>query len=142
MKKETGITVHSDTAGVAKLMRLPTAILEGRFAEVAAVPGARDDFGPADKRLFVVARIAESDWPAWEKALSEPAAPGTYYLSENMAAKLLPADWVESMVPDEHGRGLRLDGPAYLPDSLATSWYAGVAAVKWRDWLFMEFSSR
>jgi hypothetical protein len=139
--KGSEVQVYDDPAGPAKFLRLPGPILEARWMEVPVVPGARDDIGPADKRLYIVLRLDPATWPVWARVL-RPAAPGDYFLEEAVAVKILPADWLAATVPDSLGRGRLLEGDAYEPDSLATSWYQGSAAVRHGDRLFMEFLSR
>lgn len=140
-KKIPETQVYDDPAGPAKFLRLPGSILAARWMELPVIDGARDDIGPADKRLYIVLKIDSSTWPAWARVL-QPSAPGDYFLEEDVATKILPADWLAATVPDSLGRGRQLLGEAYEPDSLATSWYTGSAAVRHGDYLFMEFLSK
>jgi hypothetical protein len=134
--------VHEDTAGPAKFLRLPSPITRARWCEVPVVKPSRPDIGPTDKRLFVVVTVDSAHWPAWERALSKAAAHDTYFLSEDLATKLLPADWLAAVPQDSLGRGRSLQGIPYDPSAIATSWYRGVAAMRNGNHLFMEFVSR
>ncbi|GEM_PF-2598003 len=139
--KHPEIIVHDDTVGVAKLVRLPTPVLSARWTDIPLVAGAdpRRDLGPTDMRLFVLVRIDGKSWPAWEKALTKPKEKGDYHVPEAVANGLLPPDILSRTIPDAKGR--RIDAEIFLPDSLATSWYEGVAAVRLGDYVLMEFTS-
>lgn len=140
-KRGSEIEVNSDPAGPAKFLRMPGPIAEVRWTEVPIVPGTRDGIGPADTRLYVVLRLDPGAWPAWKKAL-RPTPGESYDLDEAVASKLLPPEWLAASKLDSQGKVRRLDGESFDPDSLATSWYHGSAAVRHGDHLFLEFFSR
>lgn len=141
-RHDSEITVHEGIDGPAKFLKLPAPIKAARWTEVPIVRETRHDIGPSDNRLYVVVAIDTSAWGEWKRVLSMPAAPGVYYLPEEVAAKILPPDWLAATSPDTLGRGRRLEGKFYIPDSIATAWYRGQAAVRHGEYLFMEFLSK
>lgn len=137
----TDITVYENPKNLSDMIKLPAPTTEVRWALVPVVPPSRRDFGPTDKSLCVVAVVDSAHWPAWQRSLTPQPSPGDYSLMEEIADKLLPQEWLASTGIDSLRHGRILTGTFYKPDSLATSWYRSVIAIRHGKYLFMEFFS-
>jgi hypothetical protein len=131
------LQVHEDTAALSRKLRLPSS------ASVRWIEIPRSDprgLGPTDTRLFVLAKIEEKDWPAWEQALGAPIQRSGFHLPPAIADSLLPADLIALCPLDSNGRNV--PSGYFKPSALATSLYSGVAAARLRDRIVMEFLSQ